>query len=655
MVKKKGKSGRTTLKQKYKIDRKVKEHKRQQRKDAKKNPHLHKKKDPGIPNSIPFKAEVLAEIEYAKKRAEEHKQAQKDKRKLELARRRGLLPPEATMESLAEKAAATQAAFMETDDANAAGDDAGMEAKERRHGEQSRRAYLRELRKVVDHSDVVLQVLDARDPLGSRASAVEEAVLSRPGKKLVLVLNKVDLVPKEVVAQWLKVLREDHPTVAFKASTQGGGGSRQQVGGDANKAGMAALSRSGSIGAEALMNILKNYCRSLDIKTAITVGIIGYPNVGKSSLINSLKRSKAVGVSPTPGFTKAMQEVQLDKLVKLLDCPGVVFDDADGSAVLLRNCVDCESMPNPDAAVEAVLQRCKPEQLMQVYEIARFDPADVAGFLALVARKFGKLLKGGTPDRSAAARQVLRDWNSGKVPYYTLPPEATADAAAARSAAASGDAQIVDSFGPAFDPLALEAIDQEMMEALPSSQPSGFLALRSGGVSAGRWSAATRSEAGDDMDEASGNEEDDDEEESDDDSDDPIKMLAKRQAQGGSDDDSDDSDAPPRAAQQQQPTMAAKAAEKAQKSAALAEQRAEKKAEKKAAPTTQLGALLAEERRLKTAGQPGEEARRQGKQEAGQAPGHAAVRRSQPALQLCAGLLRRQARRRRRRSSRAER
>lgn len=46
---------------------------------------------------------------------------------------------------------------------------------------------------------------------------------------------------------------------------------------------------------------------------SITVGIIGYPNVGKSSIINSLKRAKSVGVSPTPGFTKSMQEVQLDR------------------------------------------------------------------------------------------------------------------------------------------------------------------------------------------------------------------------------------------------------------------------------------------------------------------------------------------------------
>lgn len=67
------------------------------------------------------------------------------------------------------------------------------------------------------------------------------------------------------------------------------------------------------MGAENLMNILKNYARVVGgngkTKQQITVGIIGFPNVGKSSLINSLKRSKAAAVGNMPGLTKSMQEI----------------------------------------------------------------------------------------------------------------------------------------------------------------------------------------------------------------------------------------------------------------------------------------------------------------------------------------------------------
>ena len=73
---------------------------------------------------------------------------------------------------------------------------------------------------MVESADVILQVLDARDPMGSRAAAVESTVASNPAKKLIIVLNKVDLVPKEVTTGWLAFLRRSHPTVAFKASTQ---------------------------------------------------------------------------------------------------------------------------------------------------------------------------------------------------------------------------------------------------------------------------------------------------------------------------------------------------------------------------------------------------------------------------------------------------
>ncbi|RYY69292.1 hypothetical protein EON63_23830 [archaeon] len=76
------------------------------------------------------------------------------------------------------------------------------------------------------------------------------------------------------------------------------------TGGKVSKSNAELLNTSQAVGVEELLNILKNYCRVGEAKHIITVGIVGFPNVGKSSLINSLTRSRSVGVSPMPGFTK---------------------------------------------------------------------------------------------------------------------------------------------------------------------------------------------------------------------------------------------------------------------------------------------------------------------------------------------------------------
>lgn len=76
---------------------------------------------------------------------------------------------------------------------------------------------------------------------------------------------------------------------------------------DIRKANASVLSSNVCLGADSVLQLLKNYCRNNGVRTSITVGIIGYPNVGKSSIINSLKRSRAVGVSSTAGFTRAIQ------------------------------------------------------------------------------------------------------------------------------------------------------------------------------------------------------------------------------------------------------------------------------------------------------------------------------------------------------------
>ena len=93
-----------------------------------------------------------------------------------------------------------------------------------------------------------------------------------------------------------------------------------------------------AIGPDHLIQLIKQLSKIEGTNRAVTVGLIGYPNVGKSSVINSLKRAKTCEVSSTPGSTKNLKEIKLDKEVKLLDCPGVIFEkDLTRNQLILQN------------------------------------------------------------------------------------------------------------------------------------------------------------------------------------------------------------------------------------------------------------------------------------------------------------------------------
>merc|ERR1712168_1206941 len=134
-------------------------------------------------------------------------------------------------------------------------------------------------------------------------------------------------------------------------------------------------------------------------------------------------RSRACPTGSTPGVTKAMQEVQLDSKIKLLDCPGLVLASGNMSdaSVALRNAVKVETLDDPVTPVVAILGRVPRPHIMMHYGVSTFS--DTAEFLAKLAIHMGKLKKGGVPDRNLAARLVLTDWNSGKIKYFTHPPE----------------------------------------------------------------------------------------------------------------------------------------------------------------------------------------------------------------------------------------
>ncbi|KAJ1884225.1 GTPase required for pre-60S ribosomal subunit nuclear export and maturation, partial [Kickxella alabastrina] len=257
-----------------------------------------------------------------------------------------------------------------------------------------------ELYKVVDSSDVILHVLDARDPEGTRCRHVEKYIKTdAPHKHLIYILNKVDLVPTWVTARWVKVLSRDHPTLAFHASINN------------------------SFGKGSLIQLLRQFTKLHSDKKQISVGLIGYPNTGKSSIINTLRQKKVCTVAPLPGETKVWQYITMTRRIYLIDCPGIVqFSSGDTEEdIVLKGSIRTESLLTPEDFIPDILKRVRKEYVQRQYNIDKWD--DATDFLSELARITGKLNKGGEPDLHVVSKMVINDWLRGRLPHYRAPPE----------------------------------------------------------------------------------------------------------------------------------------------------------------------------------------------------------------------------------------
>lgn len=198
--------------------------------------------------------------------------------------------------------------------------------------------------------------------------------------------------------RWLSVLSKEYPTIAFHASINN------------------------PFGKGSLLGLLRQLARMRTDKQYISVGLVGYPNVGKSSVINTLRSKKVCNVAPIPGETKVWQYITLMKRIFLIDCPGVVYSgagDSDTDAVL-KGVVRVENLEDATEHISEILNRVKPEYIRRAYKLKSWEDAE--DFLGQVARGAGKLCKGGDPDLNTAAKMVLHDWQRGKIPFFVPPP-----------------------------------------------------------------------------------------------------------------------------------------------------------------------------------------------------------------------------------------
>lgn len=328
--------------------------------------------------------------------------------------------------------------------------------------DSSRKAHDKAFKQVISASDVLLYVLDARDPLSTRSASVEQAITSHPTKRLILILNKIDLVPAPVLKRWLQHLRRSFPTLPLRASSSA-----------PNVKTFDHKHLTPQFTSNTLIKALKSYAAAQQLKRAVTVGVIGYPNVGKSSVINALT-SRLSGHAPNSrsrnecpvgaeaGVTTALREVKLDNKLKLVDSPGIVFPSsstttpdntsststsatpaADKSAkaveeqarLILLNALPSHEIADPIPAVSLLLSRLSASddlfaRLLKVYDLPALmsRPGSSASkdfttdFLVQVARKRGRLGKGGVPNLHAAAQTVVSDWRDGRIQGWVEAP-----------------------------------------------------------------------------------------------------------------------------------------------------------------------------------------------------------------------------------------
>lgn len=343
-------------------------------------------------------------------------------------------------------------------DASADNDDTTHAPSRQGPKDSSRRAFDKAFKDTLSASDVILYILDARDPLGTRSRDVELAVTADPTKRLILILNKIDLVPARVLGGWLKHLRRSFPTLPLRAASAPATGAKTF---DHKRLTAPAT-------ANALVKALKSYAAHKDFKRSIRVGIIGYPNVGKSSVVNALTsrlggRSGACPVGAEAGVTTSTREVKLDGKIKLIDSPGIVFPTADPAAsskeskteaqarLILLNALPPKEITDPVPAVTLLLRRLSAtpdlfEKLLAVYALPPLMTAgkdQTTDFLVQVARKRGRLGRGGVPNLHAAAQTVVGDWRDGRIQGWVEAPvlavEKDGDAAAAVLPAAVKD------------------------------------------------------------------------------------------------------------------------------------------------------------------------------------------------------------------------
>ncbi len=251
-------------------------------------------------------------------------------------------------------------------------------------------SFLNQTKKVIKKADLIIEVVDARFPIDSRNFELER-MIKKLGKKYMIVINKADLVPEEFLKKATAKISKEVPTIYFSSTK-----------------------RKGTRKVATTINKLRH-------NKSVKIGVIGYPNVGKSSIINILKGKHSAPTAAKPGSTKGVQFLKISSNILLIDTPGVVPIKGKKSA-FLRGAIPIEQVDNIEDSTMSLLSKfVKMGVADKIKEKYGIPIGNLDDFLERFAKRYNYVKKGNIPDTERAARKIYQDWIKGNLRVWWMP------------------------------------------------------------------------------------------------------------------------------------------------------------------------------------------------------------------------------------------
>lgn len=253
--------------------------------------------------------------------------------------------------------------------------------------------------------DIVIEILDARVPLASQNPDIEEIIKD---KNKIIVLNKSDLADNNITNRWI----EFYKNKGIKA---------------------IAVEFNNSKGIKDVIEAIKSeydiikekYMQKGRIGKAIRVMVLGIPNVGKSTFINSIAKRNTAKVGNKPGVTKQKQWIKVTNEIELMDTPGMLWPKLENKDFAMHlafvgtigeNAIDKEEIAY--YLLEYLIKNY-PERITERFNI-ELEEKETMEVLEEIARKRGAIISGGNINMQKVSDIILNEFQNGKLGRITI-------------------------------------------------------------------------------------------------------------------------------------------------------------------------------------------------------------------------------------------